>query len=140
METDRAGEVLYGLRTDESSLKKIACDIHKSYPSFINFKPLYALVVTWYNMKPAESKLSKNKNNTFQAVLATNGLYSFVIFNYGKLNWPDSKETFISGYNLGEGDTYYAMTNVSSELYTSSNVGIPSKWIFRVDTKGMSIF
>ena len=140
METKKGGDLFYGLRMDEPTLNKIACDIHKGYPSFINFKPLYALVTTWQNMKPQESRLSKQKNNTFQAVLATNGLYSFIIFNYGQMSWPNnnsSGETFVSGYNLGEEDAYYAMTNVSSELYASSNVGIPSKWIFRVDTIGM---
>ena len=27
------------------------------------------------------------KTNTFQAVLVTDGLYSFVLFNYGDINW-----------------------------------------------------
>ena len=142
LENKKGGDVWYQIKMDDSTLNKVACDIHKGYPSFIHFKPLYVLVITWENMKPLETfRYVRNRTNTFQAVLATNGLYSFLIYNYGQMAWPSGpnvvpKETFVAGFNSGDDEAFYLMGNVSSDFHASSNVGIPSKWIFRVDTAG----
>lgn len=140
IDTRASGEVYYQIRTDDETLKKIGCEIQNAYKSFTHFKPLYALVITYDKIRSYESRFS-SANNTFQLVLSTNAFYSFVTFNYGDLNWPtnNSRDGFVAGLNSGDGLTYYMINdepkNVSN-LLQNSNVGIPSKWIFRVDSTG----
>jgi hypothetical protein len=75
-------------------------------------------------------------NNTFQIALVTDGYYSFVIFNYGRIAWPNLfvKKLIQSGWNSGDNVNYYRFNTSSNDnLVKNSNVNIPSKWIFRVD-------
>ena len=74
--------------------------------------------------------------NTFQAVLATDGNRTFVMFLYEDMQWG-SAQTRI-GFNAG--DTLQSITLTESliiddvlNLENTSNVGIPGVYIFRVD-------
>ena len=74
--------------------------------------------------------------NTFQAVLATDGNQTFVMFLYEDIQWG-SAQTRI-GFNAG--DTLQSITLTESltiddvlNLENTSNVGIPGVYIFRVD-------
>lgn len=141
IDTRAGGEVYYQMRSDDETLKKIGCEIQSVYKSFVNFKPLYALVATWDKVRAYDTRFLP-LNNTFQLVMTTNGFYSFVIFNYGDLSWPNenSRDGVVTGYNSGDDFNYFMITDLPnrnlSKLTNDSNVGIPSKWIFRVDTKG----
>jgi hypothetical protein len=138
------GDIYYHQTTNALELRKIACDIQKSFKTFSNYKPLFALIVTWYKVRSFEAR-TKDITNTFQLVLTTNGFYSFAIYNYGNMNWPQPsfEQPFQAGFNLGDGIIYNSMpqsfTHNVSSLHTDSNVGIPSKWIFRVDSNEKEI-
>jgi hypothetical protein len=82
--------------------------------------------------------------NSFQAAIATNGRHSFAVFNYGQMSWTKGGSAQV-GFNSGLDDQ--ANCSISSSCFVVegsrteeiinisrlSNVGIPGKWIFRVD-------
>ena len=84
--------------------------------------------------------------NTFQCILATSELESFVIFLYADLQWTtgDSSGGFyglgrteaLVGYNAGDGINSYtipgSLTFNITNIARTSNVGIPGTWIFKV--------
>lgn len=87
------------------------------------------------------------QNNTFQVVLVTDGLHSFAINNYEDdgINWSSVQQdgqgngfTGIpaqAGFNDGYGVNHFLVTgsNIPNiiNISSTSNVGIPGKWIFR---------
>ena len=76
--------------------------------------------------------------NTFQVVLATDGFLSFVFYIYIDIQWGGPTQL---GFNAGDGmnsftlpDTFNTSADVLN-LESTSNVGIPGCYIFRVDTQ-----
>ena len=88
--------------------------------------------------------------NTFQCVLATNELESFVFFLYndGGIQWTTGDESdginglggdeAIAGISNGDGDNFIMIPESGSpcilNIGTASNVGIPGVWMFKVGT------
>ena len=81
--------------------------------------------------------------NTFQAVLVTDGRFSFVIFNYldDGVNWNKGDASTAPaqvGFNYG-GDGLHTLTLPDSgmenitEIDTASNVNIAGQFVFRID-------
>jgi len=140
MISDTAGDVFYRLVSDEESLKQIEFEIDRltNAPCCHGFKASWVAVITWYKLK-AFNHRRYEFNNTFQLVLTTNGEESYVVFNYGRLEWPNTrvKVNVESGFNLGDLKNYHQMEDSFSpkiaELEKKSNVGMRSKWLFRVD-------
>ena len=89
------------------------------------------------------------QTNTFQCVLATNGVESFVIFLYadGRIQWTTGDNSggddglggteALGGINAGYGENFItipgSLTPGIINITQTSNVGIPGVWIFRVD-------
>ena len=89
------------------------------------------------------------QTNTFQAVLATDGLLSFVIFLYadGEIQWTTGEASGGTnglggipaqvGFDAGDGIRYFAVPGSQTDeiinIASTSNVGIPGMWIFRID-------
>ena len=74
--------------------------------------------------------------NTFQAVLATDGTMTYVMFLYEDIEWGSNQTTI--GFNAG--DRFQSITLPESlttegvlNLENTTNVGIPGVYIFRVD-------
>jgi len=140
MISDSAGDVFYRLVSDAESLKQIEFEIDRlTKASWCNeFKASWVAVITWYKLKAFNHRRFEY-NNTFQLVLTTNGEESYVLFNYGRMQWPNSrvKVNVESGFNLGDGKLYHQMEGSFSskivELEKKSNVGMRSKWLFRVE-------
>jgi hypothetical protein len=86
LKSEQFGNIFYPEVTHDVDLNTIARDIRLAFSAFYNFRASWAFVVTWHEVA-AFGSLSWWLNNTFQAVLATNGQHSFAIFNYGRLNW-----------------------------------------------------
>ncbi|XP_072026699.1 protein mesh-like [Amphiura filiformis] len=88
--------------------------------------------------------------NTFQAVLVTNGRHSFVLYNYEMINWTtgtasdgDSSTGLggtpaQAGFNAGDGIRFFSIsgsrTSAIVDIETTTNIGTPGRWLFRVDT------
>ena len=68
--------------------------------------------------------------NTFQAVIATDGLETFVLFIYADIEWGDGATV---GFNAGDGNRSIVVTTQPLDLETGSNVGVTGLYINRVD-------
>lgn len=62
--------------------------IGQHYSGHSSYQPTSMVIVTWDSVGHYNS--STNLTNTFQAVLVTNGINSFVIFHYSELQWVES--------------------------------------------------
>ena len=74
--------------------------------------------------------------NTFQAVLATDGAMTFVMFLYEDIQWGSAQTTI--GFNAGDRSQSITLpesltTEGVLNLENTTNVGFPGVYIFRVD-------
>lgn len=141
MITGADGDVFYRLVTDKSTLNDVSFEIDRltkaNYAS--SYKPSWVAIVTWYQMKSFMTP-TKSHKNTFQLIMTTNGEDSYVLFNYGRLQWP-SENAYIeveAGFNFGDNVQFFRMegsgTHNISQLENKSNVNMRSKWLFKVDS------
>jgi len=130
------GRIYYRESSSSSDLNQAKSDIARIYSSVFNVSRVY--IITWDQVAGYEG--SASLSNTFQVVLATDGRISFLIFNFGKMSWPNSQFSMNSffGYNAGDNVNFYSypdsFTNNITSVSTQSNVNIPGKWIFMVST------
>ena len=132
------GQVFYRVTADDDTLAQISYDVnfHKKSEKF--FLPTWASIITWYQLKAASHRRS-HYHNTFQLVLTTDGEASYVMFNYGGLEWPNKRVNVnVSvGYNLGDNKSFFELEKSPAvdplNLQSKSNVGMKSRWMFRVD-------
>lgn len=74
--------------------------------------------------------------NTFQTVIATDGISTYVMLNYGDIQWGTDATTV--GFNAGDQIRFYTLPESSSNngilnLESTSNIGRPGTYVFRVD-------
>lgn len=98
----------------QRELREIGRNVSSSIPGVSSFDPTYALVVTWekvtdqYNtgiLKCTDEPGRMCQDNTFQAVITTDGKQSFAIFNYQEMNiqLPPRDSNYQAGFNGGFG-------------------------------------
>ncbi|KAM6032779.1 sushi, nidogen and EGF-like domain-containing protein 1 isoform 3-T3 [Theristicus caerulescens] len=159
VDTRLGGDVFYRQSQEPELLARLARDLATAVtPPDPTPQPTWAFVATWHRVSFFGA--ASNKVNTFQAVLATTGATSFVILNYGDIQWttgisnqgdPHSGLGGIpaqAGFNSGDDIHYYNIPGSRSpavlHVGRRSNVGVPGRWIFRVDeftaTEGPHIF
>ncbi|KAM3921580.1 sushi, nidogen and EGF-like domain-containing protein 1 [Leptodactylus fuscus] len=136
-----SGDIYYRQSNDPSLLSQATSDI-RSYFSIPSFSATLVFVATWDRVAFIGSSSSSSAVNTFQAVLSSNGSLTFIMFNYKTILWPSdtaSKGRLVlagvnSGYNTGyckiPGSLLASIINIT----TTSNVYVPGRWVFRVDT------
>ena len=74
--------------------------------------------------------------NTYQAVIATNGSATYVLFLYRDVQWSNAATSI--GFNAGDGVRGFNLEKTSSsndfgDIESTTNIGIPGAYIFRVD-------
>ncbi|KAJ8300970.1 hypothetical protein KUTeg_022489 [Tegillarca granosa] len=149
------GSVYYRQTINATLLKRASEEIRNYFISQRLFTATWMFVVTWEDVGfyGASKPHGKTKKNTFQAILVTNGKRSFVIFNYLKIVWTTGSNSqgntqtglggkqAQAGFNAGDGENYYsiegAQTAAVVNFTITSNVGVPGKWVFRVDGKSV---
>ncbi|GFO48993.1 sushi, nidogen and egf-like domain-containing protein 1 [Plakobranchus ocellatus] len=148
-----SGNVWYRQTMDAQVCAKANEEIRAYHPYYKNFHSSWVFVATWDKVGfYGALGGGTNKKNTFQAVLIldTRGQRSFTIFNYARIDWTTgsnnngNESTGLgglpaqAGFNAGDQKNYYevegAMKAAIINLTHTSNVGIPGKWIFRVDS------
>ncbi|RWS03900.1 AMOP: sushi: nidogen and VWD domain-containing protein-like protein, partial [Dinothrombium tinctorium] len=68
--------------------KRLLDDLENSMPSSVGFRPSHVVIVTWKNMTFSNWKREKPlKTNTYQMVIATNEVQTFIIYNYEWISW-----------------------------------------------------
>ncbi|GFS21662.1 sushi, nidogen and EGF-like domain-containing protein 1 [Elysia marginata] len=151
---DGSGLVWYRQTTNPNVLAQANREIraHQQAASK-NFQAAWVFVVTWDEVcfygPVGEGRF---KRNTFQAVLVVDdtGDKSFVIFNYARLDWTTGSNSLgnemtglggtpaQAGFNAGDMENFYEIEGSREaaiiNLTQTSNVEIPGKWIFRVDS------
>ena len=108
-----------------------------------DFVPKFFFVATWYRYAGLNTDF--HLRNTFQAVLAADEYASYIVFNYENIDYADGA-TFSGlgsevqvGFDEGKvfGGRYYIHPTSWSanvlELNSTSNVGVPGRWVYRVD-------
>ncbi|CAH3193578.1 unnamed protein product [Porites evermanni] len=151
VDTRVAGQVFYRETTDQALLQQASEDVQANFVDHRKFKANWLFIATWHEVAfyGAEGPY-KNKRNTFQAVLISNGRHSFVIFTYNKLIWTTGRSTQSggdsegiggipaqAGFNAGDGFRYFnipgSRTSQVLDLPNKSNVGVSGRWMFRID-------
>ena len=84
------------------------------------------------------------QTNTFQCVLITDGTNSFVIFLYADdlIQWSFGDVSNVdaqAGFNAGDGEFHFTINGSQTpaivDIETTSNIGVPGKYLFRVDNE-----
>ncbi|XP_059833768.1 alpha-tectorin-like [Hypanus sabinus] len=141
------GNVYYRESTEEALLQRATADVRKYSPG-IEFQARWVFVATWDNVAYYGSQSSKV--NSFQAVLITDGLQSFIIFNYGNIEWTTGAASggnastrlggtpAQAGFNSGDSLNFFSIPGSHTpeiiDIETTSNVDEPGRWVFRADT------
>ncbi len=86
-DTQGTGEVWYSISDDTSTAGQIVADKITSYFEDGNFIPEIIVTITWDHV--GYFPMMTDLVNTFQLVMATDGISSYVIFNYldDGINW-----------------------------------------------------
>ncbi|XP_071845759.1 uncharacterized protein [Apostichopus japonicus] len=135
---------VYEKSSDETFIDSVTDKI-KTPKKPTTFRATWMLVVTWEKLiRPGGVEA-----NTFQAVLLTDGRYSFALFNYQEceMNWNVQALSYpnvIIGHN-SRGSNGYGSTQIQNSLPFSStldkfrpdlltgNTGLKGKWEFRLE-------
>ncbi|XP_060678204.1 sushi, nidogen and EGF-like domain-containing protein 1 [Hemiscyllium ocellatum] len=141
------GEIYYRQSTEPSLLQRATADINRYAPSGA-FQAQWVFVATWDRVAFYGSRTSKV--NSFQAVLITNGRQSFIILNYGNIEWTTGTasggdaDTGLggteaqAGFNSGGSTHYFSIPGSQTpdivNIESTSNVQVPGRWVFRTDT------
>ncbi|GAA6088480.1 uncharacterized protein LOC113662189, partial [Tachysurus ichikawai] len=124
-ETDYSSRVNYQEVTSGPLLFRATQDINTMFPE----SPFYAtwiFIATWQTMSFANS----TGNATFQAVLVSNNIDTYVILNYGEIDSTD--QSWLAGYEAVDGRSFIIPEKDTFNLSSSSNVQIPGRWAFQV--------
>ncbi|XP_072911934.1 alpha-tectorin-like [Hemitrygon akajei] len=140
------GNVYYRQSTEEALLQRATADVRK-YSTGLQFQARWVFVATWDNVAYYGSQ--STKVNSFQAVLITDGLQSFIIFNYGNIEWTTGTASggypstglggtpAQAGFNSGDSLNFFSIpgsrTSEIIDIEKTSNVDEPGRWVFRAD-------
>ncbi|XP_045875587.1 sushi, nidogen and EGF-like domain-containing protein 1 isoform X6 [Meles meles] len=145
----RAGDVYYREATDPATLRRATEDVRRYFPELLDFSATWVFIATWYRVTFFGGS-SSSPVNTFQTVLITDGKFSFTIFNYESITWTTGTHASSggdttglggiaaqAGFNAGDGQRYFSIpgsrTADMAEVETTTNVGVPGRWAFRID-------
>ncbi|MBN3286704.1 SNED1 protein, partial [Polyodon spathula] len=145
----RAGEVYYRESKDPAILQRATEDIQRYFPEFPEFTATWVLIATWHKVTFFGGS-SFSPVNTFQGVLITDGELSFTIFHYEQITWTTGMHASSggdfaglggiaaqAGFNAGDGKRYFNIPGSRTEdivdVEETTNVGIPGRWVFRID-------
>ncbi|CAK9825077.1 Protein mesh [Anthophora retusa] len=132
--------------------ERVKWDIREGIIGTDSFEPKHAAIVTWKNMSfTGGIDNSLYKTNTFQMVLATDEVNTYVIFNYLDIQWTSHTEAggdttsgeggvpaFV-GFNAGNGTRSYEYQPYSQKSTIRDLTGrgwangFPGRHIFRID-------
>ncbi|XP_062901651.1 uncharacterized protein LOC134345238 [Mobula hypostoma] len=116
----------------------------------ITYKAKWTLKITWVNVT-ADPSSPVDESNTFQAVITTDGTYSFVLmlYKFGAMNWDVSKlpsKNVVIGYNSGSGffKNDEQMNLPDSERFKpdkrkGANADLQGLWVYQLNQNNSQI-
>ncbi|KAK9965911.1 hypothetical protein ABG768_004975, partial [Culter alburnus] len=127
------GVISYHQYTNGSVLTRATLDINSHFPN-LTFNASWVFVATWdkvpyYNLT--------NTETSFQVVLISGSIFSFILMNYGDI--AVTRLPVEAVYNTVNSFDYFVIPgsinrSFISNLKNSSNVNVPGRWAFRVDS------
>ncbi|NXG08040.1 TECTA protein, partial [Sakesphorus luctuosus] len=142
------GDVYYRESTDPALLRRASKDIHKYFKDMASFSATWVFIVTWEEVTFYGGS-STTPVNTFQAVLITDGMFSFAIFNYYEISWTTGTASggdpltglggvmAQAGFNGGNLTNFFSLPGSRTldivNIEETTNVNVPGRWAFRVD-------
>ncbi|XP_053392085.1 uncharacterized protein LOC128554798 [Mercenaria mercenaria] len=113
-----------------------------NYLNLTDFKPRVAIVATWRNVTKSSYivpvRLIKTQNATMQVILISDGIFSYVMFNYDQEQWSlkmDKNIPSSAGFSLQDKTGFITATSKNvSQLNNGTNVnpGLKGRWIYNV--------
>ena len=162
------GDVWHRESTELDLLARAGRDIRMAFVTHMDFEPTWLFIATWDHVPYyggdvntvsealitlAYYSIFPIQTNTFQCVMITDEVRSFVIFNYAdnEIQWTtgDASDGMNGlggieaqvGFNAGDGIRYASVPGSQTpdiiNIDTTSNVGTAGVWLFRVDTEEM---
>ncbi|XP_049569231.1 alpha-tectorin isoform X7 [Orcinus orca] len=144
------GEIYYRETTDPVILKRATKDIRKYFKDMATFSATWVFIVTWDEVTFYGGS-STTPVNTFQAVLVSDGTYTFTLFNYYEINWTTGTASggdpltglggvmAQAGFNGGNITNYFSLPGSRTpdivNIQETTNVNVPGRWAFKVDGK-----
>lgn len=142
-------EILNTPGPNSDILRLVEEDVRGYSSSYSKFKPNWTFISTWDNVGYYGAiQEGKNKRNSFQCVLVSDGVQSFVIIRYKQIEWTTGSnshgapETGLggnpaqAGFNAGDRINFYVIDGAGNDsvinLTRTSNVCSPGTWIFKV--------
>ncbi|XDV44104.1 hypothetical protein PO909_012443 [Leuciscus waleckii] len=127
------GVVSYHQYTSGSVLTRATQDINNHFPNLI-FSASWVFVATWD--KVPYYPIS-NTETSFQVVLISGSSFSFILMNYGDI--AVTGHQLEAGYDTVNSIDFFVIPGSNngsfiSNLKNSSNVHVPGRWAFRVDS------
>ncbi len=150
----------YNQHVDEQGEQGFQVDIPTMVSAIINsafgdnFSATSVFVATWDHVGYFGSNV--DLLNTFQLVLATDGIRSYAIFNYLDEGSPPATEGMswetgdasggsggfggtpaAAGFDAGDNVNFFTIAGsfaggIANLLETGSNIGVPGQWVFRI--------
>lgn len=154
--TRNPGRVFYRESADISLLGRATQDVVFIYSErgLYFFQAKWIFIATWYNVTYFGGS-DNTPVNTFQAVLVTDGRYSFAIFNYGPMTWTTGTgsggdpATGLGGtpaqvgFNAGDSINYFAVPDSRTpdivRIGEVTNTGQRGRWMFRIDAETIDV-
>ncbi|XP_041830785.1 alpha-tectorin-like isoform X2 [Melanotaenia boesemani] len=129
------GDIYYEQHTSGYLLQRATSDINNYFPGLI-FNANWVFIATWYEVAYFPQTGTRA---TAQAVLTTDGRYSFVLLNYGSIAY--TTRAIEAGYDTINSPHHFTIpgsfsqnaSGESSVFSHSSNVNVPGRWALRLD-------
>ncbi|KAF7688705.1 hypothetical protein HF521_013512 [Silurus meridionalis] len=144
------GDVYYRETTEPEILARATQDVRKYIKSMSSFTATWVFIATW-NQVTFYGGSQTTPVNTFQSVLISDGIVHFAMFNFGEITWSTGTAsggdpltglggtTAQSGFNGGDVSHFFNLpgsrTNDVVNIEQTTNVNVPGRWFFRVDTE-----
>ncbi|XP_069134424.1 collagen alpha-5(VI) chain-like [Argopecten irradians] len=103
--------------------------------NLVNFNVSWMLVVTWMNIPNCRNDIQRN---TFQAVLVTDGMLTFVIYNYNKIQYTSTAWNNYAQVGFRKDHIYYHAVEGSGTpdigtIVSRTNVNRTGTFVFRLN-------
>ncbi|XP_077695788.1 alpha-tectorin isoform X4 [Eretmochelys imbricata] len=142
------GEIYYRETMDPALLKKVSKDIRKYFKNLPSFSAIWLFVVTWEEVTFYGGS-STTPVNTFQALLISDGVSTFAMFNYEEILWTTGTASggdpltglggvmAQAGFNGGNSTNYFSIPGSRTpeiiNVEDTTNVNVPGRWVFKID-------
>ncbi|XP_069509272.1 alpha-tectorin-like isoform X2 [Ambystoma mexicanum] len=129
-----AGEIYYRQSNNSDLLKNATSDVNTYFPG-LSFTASWVFVATWDRVAYFSSPSPPVVENTFQVVLISDGVLSFVLMNYERIQWVTPY--LQAGFQDINATHFYSLKGNETGFPTfpkNTNINLPGRYAFRVDT------